>query len=96
MTARENCLKQLRTVIQQTTQSADQETVNEEEFKQKAQELLIHLRLISLNVIESITRWREYIHNTYYSSRTPVKAAHINPIPFIYNQSNYFNKVSFN
>jgi hypothetical protein len=93
VTARENCLKQLRAIIQKTT---DQETVNEEEIKQKAYELLTHLRLISLNVIETIMRWREYIHNTYYSSRTPIKAPHINPIPFVYNQSNYFNKVNYN
>jgi len=97
VTARENCLKQLRAVIQKFYQSASgqegADEINEEELKQKSFELLTHLRLISLNVIETILKWREYIHQTFYSSRTAVKAVQLLSFPFIYNQSNYLTKM---
>lgn len=96
VTARENCLKQLRNVIhkfQQNEEGQEVEGFNEEEMKQKSFELLTHLRLISLNVIENILKWREYIHQTFYSAKTNVKAVQLIVIPFIFNQSNYLIKM---
>jgi len=96
VTARENCLKQLRNVITKFSQHAEGQEVegfNEEELKQKSVELLSHLRLISLNVIETILKWREYIHQTFYSSRNTTKATQLMSVPFIYNQSNYLIKM---
>lgn len=101
VTARENCLKQLRNLIQRQNEAQNQEGGNgeqdaakEEEFQQKASEFLTHLRILSLNAVETILKWREYIQQTYYITRGVVKANQTIIIPFLYNDSNYLLKVN--
>jgi len=100
VTARENCLKQLKALIQKletqnnhSTADAPTEPINEEELQQKASELLTHLRILSLNAVETILKWREYIQQTYYITRGVVKANQIIIIPFLHNEGNYLLKM---
>jgi len=96
VTARENCLRQLKALTQVFCEKADEITKGsayEEELKQKAAELLTHLRILSLNVVDSILRWREYIQQTFASNRGPIKASQAFVPIFIYNQSNYLIKL---
>jgi len=96
VTARENCLKHLKTLMTKLDNKGDEgekEPINEEESKQKASELLTHLRILSLNAVETILKWREYIQQTYYITRGVVKANQTILIPFLYNELNYLLKM---
>ena len=102
ITARENCLRQLKNLITKLENlhnpkegQSHQELATEEELKQKASELLTHVRILSLNAVETILKWREYIQQTYYITRGVVKANQTIIIPFLYNESNYLIKVIF-
>jgi len=95
ITARENCLKHLKGLIAKLDNKDQQgeEPVNEEELKQKASELLTHLRILSLNAVETILKWREYIQQIYYITRGVVKANQTVLIPFLHQDVNYLIKM---
>jgi len=96
VTARENCLKHLRVLMakfENKDGEGEKEPINEEESKQKASELLTHLRILSLNAVETILKWREYIQQTYYITRGVVKANQTILIPFLFQEINYLLKM---
>jgi len=96
ITARENCLKQLKSLaskLQNHFESQERDQGNEEEMKEKASELLTHVRILSLNAVETILKWREYIQQAYYITRGVVKANQTIIIPFLYNEINYLLKM---
>jgi len=100
ITARENCLRQLKSLINRLENlnnpnggQSHQDLATEEELKQKASELLTHVRILSLNAVETVLKWREYIQQTYYITRGVVKANQTIIIPFLYNDSNYLIKM---
>ena len=57
--ARETCLEKIHDICEMDSQGIDKLHVNE------AKELLIHLRVLSLNVVECILRWRENLLHIY-------------------------------
>jgi len=71
----------------------EKDVKTEEELKEKASELLTHVRILSLNAVETILKWREYIQQAYYITRGVVKANQTIIIPFLYNDVNYLLKV---
>jgi hypothetical protein len=88
-------LKQLRELIKKLQNELNESTdqINHDQIVEKASELLTHLRILSLNVVESILRWRDYIQQIYYINRGVVKPNQAIMIPFIYNEVNYLIKV---
>lgn len=83
--------------MENCTQPQNEKSVeSEEELKQKASELLTHVRILSLNAVETILKWREYIQQNYYITRGVVKANQTIIIPFLHNETNYLIKVIFN
>lgn len=95
VTARENCLRHLRDLTNklQTDHDESSNQFDNEQFIEKASELLTHLRILSLNVVESILRWRDYIQQIYYISRGVVKTNQAIMIPFLLDETNYLIKV---
>ncbi len=106
--ARENCLKHLREVIKNIADAENSEQGALDEvvgkvfnmieclvtyFSTQASELLTHLRILSLNAVECIVKWRELIQNIYYLSRGVVKPTQPASIPFWYYGVNYLLKV---
>lgn len=88
-------MKQLRELIKKLQNELNESTdqINHDQIVEKASELLTHLRILSLNVVESILRWRDYIQQIYYINRGVVKPNQAIMIPFIYNEVNYLIKV---
>ena len=58
--AREGCLSQLK--LQEKTLQLSE---NKEEIKNRASELLTHLRILSLNVVETINKWKENLSYSF-------------------------------
>ncbi len=93
--ARENCLKQLRELVGrlQTELNDRADQIDHDQIIERSSELLTHLRILSLNVVESILRWRDYIQQIYYISRGVVKTNQAVMIPYLYEETNYLIKV---
>ncbi len=91
--ARENCLKQLRGMVDKLVEEPAGSEDAKRDIIEKSSELLTHLRILSLNVVECILRWREYIQQAYYITRSIVKTNQTIMIPFIYEDMNYLIKV---
>jgi hypothetical protein len=93
--ARENCLTQLKEMTTKLTEDGKntENQIQHEKIIEKSSELLTHLRILSLNVVECILRWREYIQQIYYLTRSIVKTNQTIMIPFMFNDANYLIKV---
>jgi hypothetical protein len=85
----------LRELIQKLQGKVDESSTQSEldQFIERASELLTHLRILSLNVVESILRWRDHIQQIYYINRGVVKTNQAILIPFLFDEINYLIKV---
>ena len=85
--ARNQCLKQVRLICAQlqdhlenpnrNQQPASQDPVIQQ-YIQQSSELLTHMRIISLNVVECILRWREHLLSIYKLQKQKNKKATLN------------------
>lgn len=80
-------------MIDKLIQEPTPESEDPRDIIEKSSELLTHLRILSLNVVECILRWREYIQQAYYITRSIVKTNQTIMIPFMYEEINYLIKV---
>lgn len=80
-------------MIDKLTQEPTNDADAKKDIIEKSSELLTHLRILSLNVVECILRWREYIQQAYYITRSIVKTNQTIMIPFMYEEINYLIKV---
>ncbi len=86
--AREGCLSQLK--LQERTLQLSE---NKEEIRNRASELLTHLRILSLNVVETLNKWRENLaYNFLLANNAYIKQ---NALFFKYNfeGENYLMKL---
>ncbi|KRX04065.1 hypothetical protein PPERSA_12512 [Pseudocohnilembus persalinus] len=102
--ARESCLNQLKQKIQQLPNLKNSQDIQElKSIIEKISEFIVHLRILSLNVVESILRWRQNLsqslhHAIQYQKRLnrdfKSSSIQISYMPFIYNNENYLTKMT--
>ncbi len=57
-------------------------------------ELITHYRIFSLNVVESITKWRDWLEVQLQNASDKQRQALY--VPYLYNEQNYLLKVERN
>jgi deoxyribodipyrimidine photolyase-like uncharacterized protein len=57
-------------------------------------ELITHIRILSLNCVEQIIKWREYLNNIYNMNHIQfAPTGRVITIPYIYQSNNYILKI---
>ena len=95
--AREGCLAQLRQVEKGFKGlGEDQENLSSEgieEMVNKGSELLTHLRILSLNVVECVAKWKENFSYLFLLSNSAFIKQGALFLPYVFNNENYLLKV---
>ncbi|CAD8174902.1 unnamed protein product [Paramecium octaurelia] len=82
--AREKCLALLINHIQQF-----QDCPGDEQLLQKSAELITHLRILSINVVEQILGWRQYLMKFLVNIHSHESIS----LPYLYQRENYLIKM---
>lgn len=97
ITAREGCLGHLKHAEKSIKASLeDQENIDNENFEElisKSSELLTHLRMLSLNVVECINKWKENFSYLFLLANSAYIKQGALFLPYLYNHENYLLKV---
>ena len=89
--SRENCLVLLKSTLVSNyfdIKNKGKYLILYKELLEKCYEILSHLRILNINVVESIFKWREGIFKDFQLSDSKLIQ-----IPFIYEKQNYLLKV---
>ena len=90
--ARESCLQQIMNLCNNIN-AEDMQQVPDQHIN-KASELLTHLRILSLNVVECVLRWRNYLIKLIKQCRPKANTSKI-VLTYLFENENYLLKVSF-
>lgn len=95
--AREGCLSQLRQ-LEKMFKGLNEEqenygNENMEEMVNKCSELLTHLRILSLNVVECVSKWKENFSYLFLLSNNAYIKQGALFLPYVFNNENYLLKV---
>ena len=74
--------------------SHNPDDIKVEDIQQESKELIHSLRILTLNVVEMIVKWREQIIYMYLLAGGEVALQNAGPLPFIFQETNYLLKVS--
>ena len=96
--AREGCLSQLKQVDKvlknmSENQENEEDPENLEELINRCSELLTHLRILSLNVVECVGKWKENFSYLFLLANSVGIKQGALFLPYLYNGENYLLKV---
>lgn len=95
--AREGCLTQLKQIEKMF--KGDQENYSNEKLEEminKSSELLTHLRILSLNVVECVSKWKENFSYLFLLANSVYFKQGALVLPYLFNNENYLLKVIIN